>query len=1686
MSARDHARGHALTTAHHDEGRPRTEGWPRSPRDFVDTTLCPSCFTTISASAAATGSCATCGLTLTDARLTDVLRLGTATFEREQERQALLHRIREDAAASTAAAQRDAARAAERASARERRADDRHRSAPSAARAAAAPPAAPAPVPTAGPPAAAAPTLPVAPTPTAAPAPAAAAPAPAAAAPTPTAPAPAAPPAAPPAPAAAAPPAPTAPAPAARPAPRPRVTVPALLLIVGVSLVGIAAVFFLTVAWFVTTLPVRALIVAGITVATIAAASALRRRGLTATAEAIAVIGVVLLGLDVWAVHANDLFGAGSIRPSLYAGVALIGLTVLLRLWSRASSLRSPDLASVLTLPAGIAVATGAVVDLRGGAAASIACAAAALGTLVHALPAPWSAARSDATTERTILAAVGAGSLAAAFLWSPWAGPDSPAYAVAITVLVVVIGAAHARLLVRPLGAEPVAWAGPLSTAQATLAAVAATVSGWQLALREPGPLTLLLIAPVVAAVVPAVLERWGRRVGVPPIALFTAAAIGAASAGGAAIAAVAGAVPALRANWMPWLTAPLTAPPIDGAYLPLIAALLIAVAAASSPSLARGRRPLARNGAITLLLVAGAVHTGIPGVIALVCTAIAAAGVVIAVRARRLPLAGAVPALIAAASGYALTPASAGAWAVSSTTLIGALVGLAAAARFSPAGRTALALAAVATGAATALIAPAAISALVGSSAGAGAAAGALLQAVALATLVAAVLRRRAAAPASDVMHRALRTAGLAIAGVSLLPVIELALPPVSLLVQPGPVSAAIGEPVVGIVRAALLLLVVLAVALAPGEGDAARRAAGILLAPIGGAVVIALARTVELGAATPVLALTAFALVSAAGAAHALSASEGAVRPARTAADASAIASATVVLWTVPAELRALAIALIALTLAAISVTRGWAAPRTAALPGLPTAAAPGVPTGAAVRRLAAWPAFAAAVAAWWTGVTDAAGPGLWPPLEAYTVAPAIGLAGFAAALAWLRRHVEAAVAVSLAIAVGLGVAALPTGAEAARAVTATLVAAAIAVAVAWTPARKWGPAGAAAAVTAPAVATIDSVGMPGADETSTTVATTMTATWLILPPATALVAGLGFTRAAPAPSSAQQLYPAAMPPITIAVSALLAFGLTSGQGRAVTGALAFTALLLLHLAAAAIGRAPLGGATRWTALAGAALLGLALSERAGVVEAVSLPFAAALLAGAATAMLRSARAGRPWHAVDAGAWIAGLTAAIGASLLAPEDIVRTWLVVTACLLSALALLLAEVPRTVGLTTASIGMLTAGALAMGMRSALGDPVGIAAGGSGAGGGALVAAIVAGLGAVAVGAVAVTQPRLSAPLPVALAGSGLASTLVLVGVRSDGSIALTAALVAGGAVAATGAAALRGSALWHRLAGVVAVGALAIALTAVAVRVSLLLARAPGFEADLWVCAGVAAIVAAALVAARSDRGPAPWAALATAAAVLGLAEAVFISVWSPGAAVRTAAAVTVLTVAAVAGWLTRPRGGVLAAAAASAVAVVALAAVVAGAADPVELVTLAPAAGLSAIGAARLRRDPRARSWPSLGAGLGLATVPSLVYDLGENDLWRIVGLGLLSVALVIVGARRRLQAPLVVGVTVLLAHGVAQLWPWLSDLYVATPWWLWVGIGGVLLIVVAARYERQRQSLRKAYDAVTSLR
>ncbi|WP_165878024.1 SCO7613 C-terminal domain-containing membrane protein [Micromonospora sp. MW-13] len=131
--------------------------------------------------------------------------------------------------------------------------------------------------------------------------------------------------------------------------------------------------------------------------------------------------------------------------------------------------------------------------------------------------------------------------------------------------------------------------------------------------------------------------------------------------------------------------------------------------------------------------------------------------------------------------------------------------------------------------------------------------------------------------------------------------------------------------------------------------------------------------------------------------------------------------------------------------------------------------------------------------------------------------------------------------------------------------------------------------------------------------------------------------------------------------------------------------------------------------------------------------------------------------------------------------------------------------------------------------------------------------------------------------------------------------------------------------------------------------------------------------------------------------------------------------------------------------------------------------------------PAAGVAlAAGAVALRTRPGLNSWLALGPGLAAALLPGLVSVLfaPEPQPWRRLLLGAGALAVVLAGAARRWQAPVLLGGTtlVLLAlHELARGWDLL-------PRWIFLAVGGLALIGLATTYERRRRDLARLRSVV----
>ena len=327
-----------------------------------------------------------------------------------------------------------------------------------------------------------------------------------------------------------------------RPSLMSRIGVQGLLISVGALMLAVAGIVFLVVAWDRLGLSGRALVIATLTVAAMAAAVKLRPR-LPETAEGIGAIASVLVLADAWAVRATGLWGTDRWHWTGYLALASGLCTALLYAWGRRFGVRAGTITAAVTAPAG-AVTAGLWLGSHHGIGGTFGAglglsAASALALLRHGAPPTWRA-------ERVVLvvAAVGGWGLAAmtTLVASPYSWRQS-----IVLALCAIGAAAQARFTsARPGPTTGRPSAGRLTTPRALWAMGAGATAA---AAVSPLPVTQLsrsatglaagvgatwnpLLAPAAAALVAAAIAwstrpgRWLHRLAALPHRPATAAA--------------------------------------------------------------------------------------------------------------------------------------------------------------------------------------------------------------------------------------------------------------------------------------------------------------------------------------------------------------------------------------------------------------------------------------------------------------------------------------------------------------------------------------------------------------------------------------------------------------------------------------------------------------------------------------------------------------------------------------------------------------------------------------------------------------------------------------------------------------------------------------------------------------------------------------------------------------------------------------------------------------------------------------------------------------------------------------------------------------------------------------------------------------------------------------------------------
>ncbi|MGR4855014.1 SCO7613 C-terminal domain-containing membrane protein [Streptomyces sp. LARHCF252] len=125
---------------------------------------------------------------------------------------------------------------------------------------------------------------------------------------------------------------------------------------------------------------------------------------------------------------------------------------------------------------------------------------------------------------------------------------------------------------------------------------------------------------------------------------------------------------------------------------------------------------------------------------------------------------------------------------------------------------------------------------------------------------------------------------------------------------------------------------------------------------------------------------------------------------------------------------------------------------------------------------------------------------------------------------------------------------------------------------------------------------------------------------------------------------------------------------------------------------------------------------------------------------------------------------------------------------------------------------------------------------------------------------------------------------------------------------------------------------------------------------------------------------------------------------------------------------------------------------------------------------------VGALRRRRDPRASTWTAYGPGLAATLLPSLVAAWADPHWTRPLLLGTAALLVTLLGARHHLQAPLMLGGSVLALVTLHELAPYVVQVTGALPRWAPPALAGLLLLALGATYEQRIRDVRRVREVL----
>jgi hypothetical protein len=1471
-----------------------------------------------------------------------------------------------------------------------------------------------------------------------------------------------------------APPAPTWTPPAQAPvSTRRRSSIQVLLLIAGVSLLSLAAVLFLVFAFVNYGLAVRSLIIGLVTVATFVIASLLRKRGLVGTAEGIAVFAVVLVFLDSYAVRSNNLLGAAGPSDESYWGATLLLAAVGFIVWQRFSKLRVASVAGFASLApgAGLLVA-GIAAPLETTATVFLSAATVAITALAHPL-----AKRPDAfgLPERIIMLSTAAIALAVAFF--PPFGFESAVVAALAFVALAVIAAAHTVVAVGADHRALTVFGRAFAAFGGFIAALTLVPTAPHIDVDVDAQLAYIVIAPLaVAAFATLALDTVRHRTSGRARASLTPATLGALVVSASITAGMAlASLPAVaetlsvgaRGAWATTSTSQIRQP--GTLEVSALAALTVVVVLAVLASVA-SRRLMSRSSALlgAALLVATLAVPALgtaPAIVAgwLGIAAVAAAALVSKRGSTSARVIVAVAAIVTLSFGYLTS------WASFETRVPGAVavVVILVAARFAVRATSIVRRAVLLVIAASiALVAVADYPQFTAEALGYTTDLDSL-RFLAVAAIGLAVLSAIPVVPGLTIVdRRALFWTSVPLASVTLFALW-------------GNVGAETAQPLVSLAGAIALVasLVVWIVVRRSGEVTAERVLASIALAPVGFWMLDALTRVLDLPAiASDITAITATLLVAAIALVVTIVHPSGTPRIAR---------EIGVVLVAVPAVSTAIV----------LDSDSTWLILVLAGVTTLLLAISPdGLFGSRSGRKQLGWLALGFVTAGlWWRLSSDSV-----EALEPY-VLPLAGALLLVAVFVW--RTTRTSLAAPVIALGGLLVAIVPLAVASAtgpveRAYIVGGIAALLALggtfAPGASPLRRYldvasvaGSIGVLLVAAGRAYELTIAVGTPDGQLDA----------WVGAAAAVLFATALGHS-ITPSTDDTRLVLGHVLSILSLAL--LVGFQLAaiddSDFGRLrIIEAIALTAIV--HIVALTINRGVLAlplacAAMFFTVLtAFTALRAISILEITGLLVLVAL---SSSLVALVVTLLDSSRRPR-WQREIALPVFAALL--VSAAIAAGSHDDATWLILVIAGVVALILSIStdglfgsqSNRKHVGwlALALAVGGLWWRLVGIGVESV--EPYVLPLAGA-----LLLVALLAWR------AQRTSDERGAAPLIVLGALLIAILPLALNAATGDLSRAIIVAAVSA-ALLLTGSLLVANARLRPYLDAAALAGFVGVIVVTVGrawfISVE---SRTDDASLDAWLGGALLVLLAAAFGQARARLGDNPRlrSAASQSLGIVALTVVLVFTISNLAAdgipQLRAFAVVLVFSLIHVIAILVdaAPLSRLLAWVALAFAGATALSGIVVGALDPLEAGTIPLAFALVASGVVQLVRDDTARSWPNLGPGLLVLFAPSLLASMGDDRLlWRVAAIAVLGIVAIIVGLLRKLQAPFIIGALATIVVTITTFAPQIRETYELRAWLVWIiigAIGGTLLVVFAARFERSIQNIRDTITRVRELR